>query len=498
MEWSIARILLPIILFCIYFKLQKGDCTGPTNNSHSREKLLAHRKVCRGALSLEGKIVLKDASQAPSLFSDRERGDRGERGGGRRGARGSRRQPDAPREERGKSKSDSPEFDAEVGMPVELSPSEYKTHIEPLLNYVAFHRKEPQRIFLPDTTGTAPPPPPPPSRKNDTDGDGAEKANADAQLVLWGAIDLKRSDVALNLYTQLEEDQVELSAGTFRKLIEACIKANDLKNASDFLLKMETSGHTPDTGLLDRVMELYARQKREKETKAAEMSPPLAGAFDFVPSFGKGFYSRVEEFAARLESEGSRTKLVSTAVEFVPTFPAIPNSVNGSEALEQREENFRTKLTAAAKPFEPKFTDTIIPIMPAWTEPASEEHKEMRDDQWGAWNAQEDTYREHGDDLDNSWSDWNQGAWIERSKGKGKSKSKGKVKGKGSAKNGDPKWMSDDSWWKETYWDSNWKNEARSNGEHKYAKTAHDGKKSGGLVWKPKTTNKEGGADVLN
>lgn len=469
--WAL-RILLPIILFCVYFKLQKGleePFRGPTDRVRTRDEILAHRKVVRHAPTPASKIVTKSASEAPSLFP----------ANGGRGGRSSRRHGDAPRERREKRKNEvqpecsenvvdaSQELDAKVENIAEQDPTTQKMNVESLLNYVAFTRKEQQRVFLPDTSGV--PPPPPPAKKAAAAADeDRDKANADAQLVLRGAIDLKRSDVAMNLYEQLHEAQVELAAETFVLLIQACIRGNDLKGASDFLLKMETSGHFPDSELLDMVMELYSRQKGQKDNS-----------------------KDAKELKEKIEAEGARTKLCSHAAVFVPTFIPPPPLVPPYElpVAEPSEDLVRTKLTAAAKPFEPKFADDVS--MPLWN-----------------GDAPEETYREEDHDY-YEWPEWNQ------SKGKGKGKGKGKSKSRGN--NGDSWWQEfsddskwhedsrwkehqDDSWWKDKNGDSRWKEKhwetekngsARKNNDHKHSKTATDTKKSGGLVWKPKATSKE-------
>jgi hypothetical protein len=370
------------------------------------------------------------------------------------------------------------ELDAEAEIRTEQDESACKMHVESLLNYVAFSRREQQRVFLPDTTGVPPPPPPPPSAKKvDAEDEEAEKANAQVQLALRGAIDLKRSDVAISIYDQLQKDEVELTAVTFALLIQACVSALDLQGASDFLMKMETAGYMPDSELLDMVMDLYNRQKAQKShSKDAKV--------EFTQEFkaANGFHSWAEELAARVDAEGPRTKLSATASAFVPTFvppPFVPAQLTD----EANEELLRTKLTAAAKPFEPKFNDNTDHGMYVWTGDASEDH-----------------YFEQGGDC-----------YPEKSKGKGKGKGKGKSKekGKGRGKSGDTWWKDQikDSWWEyenedpvweATEWETYRNDEGRKNGAQKHTKTHVDVKKSGGLVWRPKATGKENDANVTS
>ncbi|CAE8618001.1 unnamed protein product, partial [Polarella glacialis] len=86
--WTL-RIVLPIILFCIYFKLQSPkeelSLAGATDNKnkYARNQLLTHRKasLAEGSVPAELRnIALKDESQAPTLFQGG--------GGGRSGGKG--------------------------------------------------------------------------------------------------------------------------------------------------------------------------------------------------------------------------------------------------------------------------------------------------------------------------------------------------------------------------------------------------------------------------
>lgn len=373
--WTL-RIVLPIILFCIYFKLQspkeEQSNAGATDNrnKYHRNKLLAHRKAVRaGDVPVElSTIATKDQTQAPDLFQGGGGGGRGagKGGGGRRedkgggprekGERRERREPREPTRERPKV---AVEVEVVAATPVpavqQPSASEEKMHLESLLNYVAFNRKEQQRSFLLDEAG-APPPPPKPLVGADheltgltvaldiSEGFTAEKANAEAQMVLRGAINFKRSDVAKDLYAQLVASKIEISESTFTLMIEASVLAKDLKSSSDFLMKMETSGHSPASELLDKVMDLYSEQKTQRE----------------------------QEKLLQAEVADGRAKLSSDAPIFVPSFgipppPPKPKPASADEGAQPAAapeeaakessgpEPQRTKLTSSAKPFEPQF-----------------------------------------------------------------------------------------------------------------------------------------------
>jgi hypothetical protein len=230
-----------------------------------------------------------------------------------------------------------------------LSPEEEKMHLESLLNYVAFNRKDPQRTFLPDEAPPPPPPKPLPTKKPDgtkieapaaaapptavaesvpsfdsgslVTGDEAAKANAEAQMVLGGAIKFRRVDVATNLYDKLIQSQVEISEKTFALMIESCVLASDLKNASDFLLKMEASGHSPETELLDKVMDLYSQVKTTKrENKKANH-----GTYEDSTARSAGFAESPDRIVNAESSKGRtplRTKLSSAANTFIPGVPS--------------------------------------------------------------------------------------------------------------------------------------------------------------------------------
>jgi len=94
--------------------------------------------------------------------------------------------------------------------------------------------------------------------------------------VINGKIGLKRSDIAQDLYQQLVDSQVRISEATFSLMVQACINAGDLKGASGFLMKMELAGLSPDSDLLDKVMDLYAESRSTVSTPVAAPIEKLA------------------------------------------------------------------------------------------------------------------------------------------------------------------------------------------------------------------------------
>jgi len=397
------RVILPIILFLIYrsWQLPKEEqYPGPTEHVYDRARLLARRP-----LSLEGdaaekpsalsSLCLKDQQEAPNLFQapvrqlrgaprrDDRRDDRRDRRNERREAR-SRALDDAVPATEEVERSEGPT----VGIGTSISSAmEERMYAESLLNYVAFNRKEQQRIFLPDKAGI-PPPPPPKARPLTQDvahvmgadsghtlGNGkptmpedvVQKANADAQLVLRGALNLKCANVAKDIHEQLTETKVKISESTFMLMVEVCVLAHDLKSASDFLMKMETSGYCPESHLLDKVMELYSQQKAEREQEKLKIAEAKMKQEAAEANTADG------DIAAALDElldAQPRVKLSSGAPIFVPGVPGEPaaaaEAATAAPTHQQEKEGpapskspvptlQRTRLTTTAKPFEPQF-----------------------------------------------------------------------------------------------------------------------------------------------
>jgi len=387
--WTL-RILLPIILFCIYFKVQspKDDqIPGPTGQVYSRRELMEQRKTVGldwdAPEGIDG-ITLKDPTQAPALFASAprsaarpahgaggRRGD-GERGGGRE--RGDRRERRGPGAGAGVAeRRPAPEKAEDEATLAEKRAAQEKMHLESLLNFVAFNPSYQQRFFLPDEEVQPPPPPkkrprgaPAPligsslesgilcSANIAVSGEATEKANSEAQMVLAGAIKFKRSDVARSLHSQLADAQVEISEKTYALMIEASVLARDLRSASDFLMKMESSGFCPDSKLLDKVMDLYSLQKsaREQEKRQAaaaqkqqvaplqqqcSMEAPVAPTKTPMEALESVLGPHISSMA--VQEDTARSKLSSQAAVFVPSFgvpppPPKPLGATGDATLE--------------------------------------------------------------------------------------------------------------------------------------------------------------------
>lgn len=405
--WTL-RIVLPLILFCIYFKLQSPNddkpigYPGPTKHAYSRGKLLARRVGVDPSVKPEAldTLGLRNQEQAPELFADRgtlprrgsyreertpkaDRRERSERGGERGDRRGDRR-------ERRSDKKEEAEEEQDAAGKSPTAVTQDKLHFESLLNYVAFNKRSQLRTFLPEE-GSRPPPPPKirrpdqnPSLRVEITGEVADEANGEAQMVLRGALHFRSSSVAKDLYDQLSDSNVEIAERTFVLMIEVCVAAMDLKAASDFLMKMETSGFTPESELLDKVMDLYSQQKvrreQEKQAQAAAANEAAVFSLPLEPfaSEADGKEATVGQVEVGVspadEKDGAKPrpklKLSSDAPIFVPSFsPTSPtNPATGGSPLaaaDSGNENpdaspttaLRTKLAASAKPFEPRFTN---------------------------------------------------------------------------------------------------------------------------------------------
>ena len=124
-----------------------------------------------------------------------------------------------------------------------------------LMNYMAFNRKN-HRIFHPKEVPPPPSSPPPPPHGDKPALEFQSKANLDAQMVLRGAIAFGKYEVTHDIVDSLLGAKVTPSFDTFLLMVESMIAANDLPQASEYLMKMEQEGHSPDAMLLDRVMKL--------------------------------------------------------------------------------------------------------------------------------------------------------------------------------------------------------------------------------------------------
>merc|ERR1719174_2141478 len=132
--------------------------------------------------------------------------------------------------------------------PGQSGPDKSVQHLESLMNYMAFNRKN-HRIFHPKEVPPPPSSPPPPANGEKPALEFQSKANLDAQMVLRGAIAFGKYDVTHDVVDSLAGAKVTPSFDTFLLMVEAMIASNDLPQASEYLMKMEQEGHSPDAML---------------------------------------------------------------------------------------------------------------------------------------------------------------------------------------------------------------------------------------------------------
>mmetsp|Transcript_122541 Transcript_122541/g.273667 ORF Transcript_122541/g.273667 Transcript_122541/m.273667 type:complete len:440 (-) Transcript_122541:108-1427(-) len=301
----VVRILLPILLFWIWYQSQPSKGYGGKNR-YSRDKFLAVRR----ALPEHGEDEDEDTKQSPlsglrlvdEAVAQKLLGIPPPRGGG--AGAGARR--DAPRPKRssgdkavlgisegslaqatagqGRKSSDggSAEAAAAESPQGSLLTEEERMHLASLLNFVAYrHKEQPQRIFLPAEDNPPPPPPRPPQLGGEEAGVAeSAKANTEAQLTLKGAlnpkIEMKCSEVAKALHQQMADANIKPSEVTFSLMAKTCINAGDLRGASDFLMKMESAGYSADSSLLDKIMELYVESRASNKAGSSSATQRTA------------------------------------------------------------------------------------------------------------------------------------------------------------------------------------------------------------------------------
>jgi hypothetical protein len=125
-------------------------------------------------------------------------------------------------------------------------------------------------------------------------------------MVLRGAIAFGKYEVTHDIVDSLLGAKVTPSFDTFLLMVESMIAANDLPQASEYLMKMEQEGHSPDAMLLDRVMDLYADYKQSNGADAklcgttaeeADKDGLSVDAPEFFPEFNPGtaFFQDINE-----------------------------------------------------------------------------------------------------------------------------------------------------------------------------------------------------------
>lgn len=318
---GILRLVLPCLLLIFTFGHRFRIPWLTDRRKYARDLMLQHhRQVAAGggpAPEEMANIVLVTEDIAPALFQKppppKPRGDRERRDerGDRRDERGDRERRDGERRSgtRDKPKGETEQaahaieeavhaqaaaMAAEKAAAAQAS-AEENMHLESLVNFVAFNKREQIRVFLPDDDFVPRPPPKlakapitwaPKEASRGKEDDSSNRANKEAQMVLRGALLSPKSGamVAIGLHSQLMDLEIAVNRATFELMVNACVQAKTLQAASDLLMSMEAAGHSPSNELLDQVMELYlvhksdepAKKKAEAEAAKAEAEATAA------------------------------------------------------------------------------------------------------------------------------------------------------------------------------------------------------------------------------
>ena len=363
----IARIALPIFILFVAFGPKIDAWLSSWGPYYTKDEMLSHWKVTKKCVKpdeLNG-LNLVTAETAPLLFQKPEVPERTSRQ--KKKSEKVDRAEKAERYEKADKASEKPTLERSendlatekpnMSVQESLEPavetndsSKQQMHFESLINFMAFNRQQPQRVFLPVAD------PPVPRKKGSQvptiTGKDARKANSEAQMVLRGALELEvekpnplLSGVAKSLCDQLTSASVEIQSETFALMVKACIKVLDLPACSDFLCRIEAAGQVLDNSLMDHVMELYWDQKRQDTEARTEMQgqevPPMATAGFQLPGLPISGYSmdpQAEPFQHGMAWGMNREEppLNLPAFSVPEEFKAFPDSILSSEAPEFR------------------------------------------------------------------------------------------------------------------------------------------------------------------
>jgi len=396
----IARIAIPILVLFVAFGPKIDAWLSSWGPYYSRDEMLSHWKVTKKCVKpdeLNG-LTLVTAETAPLIFQKpevpertsrqkkkSEKVDKAEKAERYEKADKTFEKPTLERREND-STTEKPNMSVQETLePVETNDSsKQQMHFESLINFMAFNRQQPQRVFLPVAD------PPVPRKKGSQvptiTGKDARKANLEAQMVLRGALELEvekpnplLSGVAKSLCDQLTSASVEIQSETFALMVKACIKVLDLPACSDFLCRIEAAGQVLDNSLMDHVMELYWDQKRQDteartEMEAQELAPMAGFQLPGLPISGYSMDPQAEPFQHGMAWGMNREEppLNLPAFSVPEEFKAFPDSILSSEAPEFRPEglsqlNTLSGLSPEAAEFQPghKFQeshgDQILP-----------------------------------------------------------------------------------------------------------------------------------------
>lgn len=341
----LARIALPIVVFFITFGPKIDAWLSSWGPHYSRDEMLRHWKVTQGCERPPAfsNLNLATAETAPSLFQKpepprpkakpkaregRDKASEKERSGERGEKADFEKQPLSDDLAGGRPAKTQEVSSRKSSADKDIVPEEDKSalrrmHFESLVNFVAFNRKDPQRVFLP----AGDPPPPPrksPAEAAEVSGKDVLQANREAQMVLHGVLEMEASGpnsvlggVARSLSDQLSAASVEILSETFGLMVRSCIKVVDLPSCSDFLLRMEAAGLALDGELLDQVMELYWSQKKQSQ------EPTRNDSLNILPQHLR---SAAEQYQPRQDAASSSSSQPVSLQGMQQTFEQLSQS----------------------------------------------------------------------------------------------------------------------------------------------------------------------------
>eukprot|EP00438_Fugacium_kawagutii_P032727 Skav229147 [mRNA] locus=scaffold1875:242981:245351:+ [translate_table: standard] len=383
----IARIALPIFILFVAFGPKIDAWLSSWGPVYSKKEMLRHWKVAQKSFKKDQKpselsnLAMVTAETAPLLFQKPEVPERTSKQ-----KKKSEKLDKSEKVERAEKVVEKSVIDKATedlvtdkstgheATPDQVKPDEAakQMHFESLMNFMAFNRHQPQRVFLP--VGDPPPPRKAGPRRPTITGTDAMQANLEAQMVLQGALELELetpnkllSGVARSLCDQLTRASVEIQAETFSLMVKACIKVMDLTSCSDFLCRIEAAGQVLDNTLMDHVMELYWDQKRrgpEPETEPANLAQDITGAYHGRPPAVHSMPEVFNQMAPGAWLSGAAHRDPPSPSFDLPAFSvpeefkAIPDSGStlSSEAPEFRPEGLGNKgsgLSPEAAEFQP-------------------------------------------------------------------------------------------------------------------------------------------------
>ena len=380
----IARIALPIFILFVAFGPKIDQWLSSWGPAYSKDEMLRHRtapKVSQKPSELSN-LTMVTAETAPLLFQkpevpdrskqkkkgekvDREKVDKAEKGDKVDKAAEKLAQSDKADEDLAKLDKSQREEPTEPVIKPDAAAAAKQMHFESLINFMAFNRQQPQRVFLP--LGD-PPAPRKVGQAATITGKDARQANLEAQMVLSGALELELetptqllSGVAKSLCDQLTGASVEIQSETFSLMVKACIKVMDLTACSDFLCRIEAAGQVLDNQLMDHVMELYWDQKRQpQEEVEATMATSQTGFHQVFPQ-----NSMPETFVAPSWGGSNAASFDLPAFSVPEEFKAVPDegvsgSTLSSEAPEFRPEGLGNVLTSGLSPEAAEFQPGLL------------------------------------------------------------------------------------------------------------------------------------------